>query len=60
MLVRLAAIEVDELTELLTDGWRVQAPKRLVAEYGEIIKPGDRVNKRRAASAVQPPRRRPR
>ena len=32
ILVRLPAIEVDELTELLTDGWRAQAPKALVAE----------------------------
>ena len=33
ILVRLAAIDVDELTELLTDAWRIQAPKRLVREY---------------------------
>lgn len=29
VLVRLSAIEIDELTELLTDAWRVRAPKRL-------------------------------
>ena len=29
VLVRLAAVERDELTELLTDSWRVRAPKRL-------------------------------
>ena len=33
ILVRLDAIDVDELTELITDAWRIQAPKRLVAEY---------------------------
>ena len=33
VLVRLAAVEPDELAELLTDGWRVQAPKRLVKEF---------------------------
>lgn len=33
VLVRLAAIEVDELTELLTDAWRIQAPKALVREF---------------------------
>ncbi|MGD9796595.1 MAG: MmcQ/YjbR family DNA-binding protein [Acidimicrobiia bacterium] len=34
VLVRLAAVEVDELAELLTDGWRCQAPAALVAESG--------------------------
>jgi hypothetical protein len=33
VLVRLATIEVDELTELLTDAWRCQAPKKLVRAY---------------------------
>lgn len=32
VLVRLAAIERDELTELLTDAWRLRAPRRLVKE----------------------------
>lgn len=32
VLVRMGAVEVDELRELLTDAWRVRAPKRLVAE----------------------------
>jgi hypothetical protein len=32
VLVRLAAVDVDELTELLTDAWRCQAPKALVKE----------------------------
>src|SRR6478735_2560280 len=30
ILVRLAAIGVDELRELILDGWRIQAPKALV------------------------------
>lgn len=30
---RLPMIDIDELTELLTDAWRAKAPKRLVAEY---------------------------
>jgi len=29
--VRLSVIERDELAELLTEAWRVRAPKRLVA-----------------------------
>jgi hypothetical protein len=33
MLVRLSAIDIDELTELLTESWRLTAPKRLVAEF---------------------------
>jgi hypothetical protein len=33
VLVRLSAIEVDELAELLTDAWRRQAPKALVKAY---------------------------
>jgi hypothetical protein len=32
MLVRLAAIEEDELAEVLEDSWRRKAPKRLVAQ----------------------------
>jgi hypothetical protein len=31
VLVRLAAVDRDELAELLTDSWRVRAPKRLAA-----------------------------
>ena len=30
VLVRLAAVDVDELAELVTDAWRCQAPKKLV------------------------------
>src|ERR1051325_5711357 len=33
VLVRLAKVELDELTELLTDGWRCMAPKSLVKEF---------------------------
>ncbi len=31
VLVRLGAVERDELTELLTEAWRLRAPKRLAA-----------------------------
>ena len=33
ILVRLPAIDVDELAELLTDAWRCQAPRALVKEF---------------------------
>lgn len=33
VLVRLPAIEADELRELLTDAWRCQAPRALVREF---------------------------
>ena len=33
VLVRLAAIDVEELRELLTDAWRCQAPKDLVRRF---------------------------
>jgi hypothetical protein len=33
VLVRFGAIDVDELTELLTDAWRVRAPAKLVTEF---------------------------
>jgi hypothetical protein len=33
ILVRLVAIEHDELRELLVDAWRCQAPRALVKEY---------------------------
>lgn len=33
VLVRLPAIDIEELREILTDAWRVRAPHRLVAEY---------------------------
>jgi hypothetical protein len=34
VLVRLGAVDRDELSELLTDSWRVRAPKRLAASLG--------------------------
>ncbi len=33
VLVRYAEVDVDELTELLTDSWRLRAPKRLVQAF---------------------------
>lgn len=33
ILVRLPAIEADELEELLVDAWRIQAPKPLVKQF---------------------------
>jgi hypothetical protein len=33
VLVRLASVDMDELTELVTDAWRCQAPKKLVEQY---------------------------
>lgn len=35
MLVRLSAIEPDELQEVLTESWRLKAPKRLLKEFDE-------------------------
>jgi len=35
VLVRLAAIEVDELRELITDAWRSRAPRTLVRAFDE-------------------------
>jgi hypothetical protein len=40
VLVRLAAIEEDELAEVLEDSWRRKAPKRLVAARDAIAEPG--------------------
>jgi hypothetical protein len=33
VLVRMGVVEEPELAELLTDAWRVRAPKKLVAEF---------------------------
>jgi hypothetical protein len=33
VLVRFSAVDVDELEELLTESWRVRAPKRLLAAF---------------------------
>ena len=35
VLVRFSAVELDELRELLTDSWRIRAPKKLVAAFDE-------------------------
>jgi hypothetical protein len=35
VLVRLEAIDVDELEEVLTDAWRSQAPRKLVRAFDE-------------------------
>ena len=35
ILVRLAAVDPGMLEKLLTDGWRIQAPKRLVRPFDE-------------------------
>ena len=34
VLIRLPAIDADELAELITDAWRCQAPRALAAEFG--------------------------
>lgn len=39
VLVRLAAIEEDELRDLLIEAWRLNAPKRLVASYSAPASP---------------------
>ena len=33
VLVRFGAVELDELTELLTESWRIRAPKKLAAAF---------------------------
>jgi hypothetical protein len=33
VLVRLAAVDPDELAELMTDSWRTKAPRHLVVEF---------------------------
>ena len=38
VLVRLANVELDELEELLIDGWRCQAPKPLVKKFEAEVK----------------------
>ncbi|HEX5014763.1 MAG TPA: MmcQ/YjbR family DNA-binding protein [Candidatus Limnocylindrales bacterium] len=40
ILVRLAAVDPALLEKLLTDAWRIQAPKRLVREYDEAAAAG--------------------
>jgi hypothetical protein len=33
VLVRLSQLDLDEMTELVTESWRIAAPKRLLAAY---------------------------
>lgn len=40
VLVRLDSIEPDELAEVLTDSWRLKAPKRLVASFDAAVASG--------------------
>ena len=53
VLVRLDAIDEDELTELLTDAWRAAAPRRLLAELdaGSSVRAADPDAQWRARSA---------
>jgi hypothetical protein len=37
MLVTLAAIDADELWEVLADSWRRSAPKRLIAAFDATL-----------------------
>jgi hypothetical protein len=39
VLVRLSAIGVDELREILADAWHVRAPRQLVAEFDAMHRP---------------------
>jgi hypothetical protein len=41
ILVRLAAIDADELEELVVDAWRCMAPKAVVAAYDEAAGTGE-------------------
>jgi hypothetical protein len=36
ILVRLPAIDADELAELITDAWRCRAPRSLVSDFDEL------------------------
>jgi hypothetical protein len=41
VIVRLAAIDIDEMRELVFDAWRWVVPKRLAAEYDERFFAGE-------------------
>lgn len=46
LLVRYAAVDLDELSELLADSWRTKAPKRVVAEFdSQVAKGGSHPNR---------------
>ena len=36
VMVRLAEVDVERLTELVTDAWRMRAPAALAGEFGEV------------------------
>ena len=37
VLLRLAAVDVDRLAELVTDAWRMRAPATVAGEFGEAV-----------------------
>lgn len=39
ILVRLPAVDTDDLTELLTNAWRLRAPRKLVTEFNTKTTP---------------------
>ena len=41
VLVRFGAVTVDELSELLTESWRIRAPKRILDAFGEVVPGAD-------------------
>ena len=41
VLVHLEAIDTTELTELITDSWRLKAPKRVLKAYDDAHPPAD-------------------
>lgn len=42
VLVNLPAVDVDELTELITDSWRIKAPARVLRDHGHRLPGADR------------------
>ena len=40
VLVNLGAVDVNELTELIADSWRVKAPKRVLAAHEHLLPGG--------------------
>lgn len=40
MLISPPAVEPDELAELITDSWRLRAPKRVLQRYEDLL-PGE-------------------
>jgi hypothetical protein len=39
LLVRLSQVDLDEMTEIVIESWRLCAPKRLLAAYEPVIRP---------------------